>query len=795
MGRVTPAEQDQLMARVRNRMRSLGLSAKSAGTLIGIGTSTLQDHLKGEHVRSDSARKYEDWLAGRSGATNVFALPVTDWQAEPEIEPDTSPPPPGKPRLVVDIFSGCGGLSLGFDLLDGGRQFQTILALDNQAAPITTLNRNVAAFGRGDHPVGRVADLTEFLNGTEFLAYYMDHAADALGDADLRSDLDGLSGRALPLFLDAVGAIDRAFIDALNAIRSRRDWRTAYDGLDRRAMNQTSVIHFHNCLRLPRPSSKVASMPPVLWSSPAVEAVTGRRRRAAADLAWLTEARIEWDEQAATFTKRESAPARGQLSSSSRRLDSFAAFLGQPAMAAVRDAWIDWRARRLKARDALFGDAAFTSALQAIYKERAPVSVLVGGPPCQGFSRIGRGKIRSLRDARIHTQPDSEAGDARNRLFEQYVTVLGALRPQVFLFENVAHFKSVVKVGEQAFLATDLLAEAVERMSEGEVRYAVATETIDSSRHGVPQTRQRWFMAGTRETADPVPGKLAASCLKLRRAPEAPLSLALAGLPAPTVVGGDLRADTAMAVQHPLAPVPVAGHPFTEWVRRPHPGFSHPPATVDGHACRAPRTDDAAFFGLMGPGRRWMDYRSDLSPTLAALGETLDAFLAMPDEILDWRADGAADGPRIPSRATLTMLRERLDGSLPLRLLLEQIGERLGAQHHLVGPNYMAKRDGNHGDWVARMDATRPAKTMVSHMGKDTYAYVHPWAPRTISVREAARIQSFPDWFAFGGTALTEAYRMIGNAVPPMISHLIASRVAHALHRREAGTVVRLRYV
>ena len=793
MMRVTPAEQDQLMARVSDRMRSLGLSVKSAGALIGIGVSTLQDHLKGEHVRSDSARKYKDWLAGRSNTANVFALPTAEQQAEREFERDTVPPAPDEPRLVVDIFSGCGGLSLGFDLLDGGRLFRTILALDNQAAPIAALNRNAAALGRGDHPVGRVADLTEFLNGTEFLAFYMDHAADALGDTDLRGDLDGLVGRALPLFLDAVGAIARAFVGALNAIRSSRDWRTACDGLDRRAMNQTSVIHFHDRLRLPRPSSKVASLPPLLWSSSTVERAAARRRRVAADPAWLTEAQIEWDEQAATFTERESAPARGQLSSSSRRLDSFAGFLGHPAMAAVRDAWIDWRARRLEARDTLFCDAAFAAALQALYEQRAPVSVLVGGPPCQGFSRIGRGKIRSLREARIHAQPDAEAGDARNRLFEQYVTVLGALRPQVFLFENVAHFKSVVKVGEQAFLATDLLAEAVERMSDGEVRYAVATETIDASKHGVPQARQRWFMAGTREAGDPAPGKLAATCLKLRRSPEAPLSLALAGLPAPTVVGGDMRADTAMGVQHPLAVAPAAGHPFTDWVRQPHPGATQNPATVDGHACRAPRSDDAAFFGLMGPGRRWMDYRSDLSPTLNALSDTLDAVLALPDALLDQPRDGSADKPYMPSRAVLAALRERLDGSLPLRLLLEQIGERLGSPHHLLGPNYMAKRDGNHGDWVARMDPSRPAKTMVSHMGKDTYAYVHPLAPRTISVREAARIQSFPDWFAFSGTALTEAYRMIGNAVPPMISHLIAGRVAHALHQREADTVVRLR--
>jgi site-specific DNA-cytosine methylase len=91
------------------------------------------------------------------------------------------------------------------------------------------------------------------------------------------------------------------------------------------------------------------------------------------------------------------------------------------------------------------------------------------------------------------------------------------------------------------------------------------------------------------------------------------------------------------------------------------------------------------------------------------------------------------------------------------------------------------------------MDATRPAKTMVSHMGKDTYGYVHPAAPRTISVREAARVQTFPDWFAFGEAALTDAFKMVGNAVPPLLSHGIAARVATVLAARYAAAPARRR--
>jgi site-specific DNA-cytosine methylase len=428
----------------------------------------------------------------------------------------------------------------------------------------------------------------------------------------------------------------------------------------------------------------------------------------------------------------------------------------------------------------------FAAGLRRLY-ERAHVSVLVGGPPCQGFSRIGRGKIRSLNDARIHAHADPEAGDARNKLFERYVMVLSALRPDVFLFENVAHFRSVVRIDGVSFQATELLEEAIERVSLGEARYEVAQKVIDASRYGVPQTRLRYFMAGVLTGAEaPSSDSLAAGCLELRREREVPLSQALAGLPAPSVVGGELKAADAMSVQHSIDPGDSDAHAYTRWVRQARPDTKVAPAAVDAHACRAARSDDAALFALLGPGRRWMDYRADAAETGAALARIVDALLAFPPEDLDQlrhRAPGG--GEQVPGTEELLKLRGRLDGGLPLRLLLENIGARLGSPHHLLAGNYITKRESNHGDWLARLDPSRPSKTMMSHMSKDTYAYVHPSAPRTLSVREAARIQSFPDWFAFGGVALTEAFKMIGNAVPPMLSHAIADRVAHLLHRAE----------
>ena len=68
----------------------------------------------------------------------------------------------------------------------------------------------------------------------------------------------------------------------------------------------------------------------------------------------------------------------------------------------------------------------------------------------------------------------------------------------------------------------------------------------------------------------------------------------------------------------------------------------------------------------------------------------------------------------------------------------------------------------------------------VAHLCKDTYGYIHPWEPRGITVREAARLQSFPDDFLFNCT-IGDAYKQIGNAVPPLLAYGVAKVVQEQL--------------
>lgn len=77
-----------------------------------------------------------------------------------------------------------------------------------------------------------------------------------------------------------------------------------------------------------------------------------------------------------------------------------------------------------------------------------------------------------------------------------------------------------------------------------------------------------------------------------------------------------------------------------------------------------------------------------------------------------------------------------------------------------------------------KMERDQPARTLLAHLGKDGYSHIHydSRQARTISVREAARLQSFPDGFIFSGT-MNPAFRQIGNAVPPILAKAIATEI------------------
>jgi len=81
-----------------------------------------------------------------------------------------------------------------------------------------------------------------------------------------------------------------------------------------------------------------------------------------------------------------------------------------------------------------------------------------------------------------------------------------------------------------------------------------------------------------------------------------------------------------------------------------------------------------------------------------------------------------------------------------------------------------------------KMWPDHPARTVPAHLGKDSYSHIHfdSDQARCVSLREAARLQSFPDGFVFPGT-MNHSLKQIGNAVPPLMAHAIASELYKGL--------------
>jgi site-specific DNA-cytosine methylase len=730
---------DPVLEALRQRLDELRLPLHLAARQMGVTVGSLERHLAGEYVCSDSLAKYRAWLAdagavspspdpappsspqvnGRGrrrakpqvppAAVVQQSLPGLRQETDYDLGPDGSPvlfaePPPGAaPYLVVDLFSGCGGMSLGFDLFAGdaepgsrcGTVFQTVLVLDIEPRVVRLQNENHPQCPglRGD--AARWLDLADFRSAAEVLCFYLDHLAQRRGDSELRQALDRLPRMGLGCFKDYLADLDRWFLTRLDHLRAGARFRHDYARLDSVVLGQTSVIGFHDALALPATSTaRAEDVGPLAWAThdgppqgavvvpnepEGLEGYTAAVRRAERRLAALWQAEVE------KLRGRTEGRGRGQLASSAKRIGQFLEFLSGEPMGAVRALWLQWRSRRDAVRELAFDDEATLSCLRGLYSPGRRVDVLLGGPPCQGFSRIGRGKIRSLRDDGVHVEADPEAGDVRNRLMHQYVLCVSALEPRAFLFENVRHFQAEVKTPEGTFRATDILNEAIHELSHERLSYRVSARVIDCSRHGIPQTRERYVLAGVRADVDP--GRLALDlpswCLTLPPRGPVPLRAALAGLPTPRGATND-RAGAEGVSQ--LVPVDVewapAGDPagrYVRWVRQaPPPGMEgRSTRELDGHYIRVPRRDDATLFELLGPGQRWMDYRCDASRTLSDLRELLGQLA----KAVEAAGGDATNHPalrllRAIDPEQLARTAGAVDGSLSIRMLPESIPAR-----------------------------------------------------------------------------------------------------------------------
>lgn len=767
---------DQIIKQVEARIRRERIDLNQAASSIGIGSSALARHLDGEYVRSDSAAKYRMWLDGSTKIAKGVP-PEHNSNSFTDHGPDpirSRSPAFESKKYVVDLFCGCGGMSLGFERYAGGGSYQIAMALDIEEPMVKVFNDNHPV--AGSIGVARQADISDFMSEGEIQAYYLDHLCRSTNDAALAKLLKGIEQGGIDGLRRRLRDLDTAFLADLGEIRRQPNYLKELKAIGSAALGQTSVGGFHYATKLPLTNSGAPKFGPLIWHLDGELKSSGAENSPWPDDTLLRackqRARVLWKKEVAKLTLRGAGAGRGQLASAAERIQRFQAFLDTAPMQRVKKLWIEWRGEREALRVAFFDDAEVQASLRRIYDSGYQVSVLLGGPPCQGFSRIGRGKIRSLREQSVHVQEDEDSVDSRNQLMHQYVLFVAALAPEVFLFENVKHFQAVVKSEGIEYDAADILADAIESVSERGVGYQVASRIVVASHHAVPQARERFVMAGVRTDIANAGHRddAAEFCLALARRSPVPLGVALEGLPAPDF---DSQSKKRVVRSSANATDEDMGISKGEFVYR---NWTFVGDQIDAHIARQPRRDDAAFFSLMGPGKRWMDYRADGAGTVARLALALTSVRDSINKNPELAKQIGVEFEEIDALVGIT------DGSLSLRLLLECIQPQPGElEHHLLSPNYLRKRDGAHGDWLSRMDASAPSKTIVSHMAKDTYAFVHPYLPRTLSVREAARVQSFPDDYRFSAVGLVDGFKVVGNAVPPLLSAQFAERVAELL--------------
>lgn len=424
--------------------------------------------------------------------------------------------------------------------------------------------------------------------------------------------------------------------------------------------------------------------------------------------------------------------------------------------------------RHVVPRDITTTKAAELTADLNLGKQADAFDIIVGGPPCQAFARVGRPKLRE-----IDEDPEAFRNDSRARLYAPYLSYVKACRPLAILMENVP---DVLNHGGH-----NIPEEVCEIL--GERGYVCSYTLLNAAFYGVPQMRERMFLlAYHREVSCEV------------------------GFPEPThwmELPPGYQGSRQVALKS-LSLAGLTGRPW-RYVPPPEATVDLPPAITAHDALGdLPPIDARAELaaGQLKRGARRMDrlIRYDNSRDVSIYGRLMkewpgfEAGEGLYDHVIRYlprdfdlfaRLNPGDQYPQAHRHAQ-DMLRERLEQMMARGVSIKPGSTEYRSLSDAIVPPYDPRKFPN--KW-RKMWRDAPARTLMAHLGKDSYSHIHydSSQARTISVREAARLQSFPDGFVIDGT-MNPAFRQIGNAVPPLMAKAIAKAVMEKLNAAAKGS-------
>lgn len=332
------------------------------------------------------------------------------------------------------------------------------------------------------------------------------------------------------------------------------------------------------------------------------------------------------------------------------------------------------------------------------------VDVLVGSPPCQGFSSVG---FRSK--AKKYNWKLEE--DERNHLYRNMVAIALEFRPRLFLMENVPGMESLRAQGDLPFLH-----RAAELLEKG--GYRTKIWHLNASAYGVPQDRNRCFLVAWQGV--PEPQRPRADYLDFSgndtKDPDAEFEFHTDSLLPPHGVGDAIfdlpprEADHAAAVELKEECAVTVTPRGAQFLRKF--GLQRESRLIYNHFVRYHNARDLELYARLGQGENSVD----------AIRNGLDDLMVYRRDVFD--------------------------------------------------------------DKYSKLHENKPSRTIVAHLSKDGNAYVHPRQTRSISLREAARLQTFNDGYVFCG-APSDQWTQVGNAVPPVLAEVIARSYMRTLKGRK----------
>jgi len=400
-------------------------------------------------------------------------------------------------------------------------------------------------------------------------------------------------------------------------------------------------------------------------------------------------------------------------------------------------------------------------------RRNRPPWVLVGGPPCQAYSLAGR--VRMLGE-----DPAAFYRDKRHTLYREYLRLLAKHAPSVFIMENVKGLLSATS--ESGARVFEQIVQDLQRPPGSSLRYRLFALSrgeggadqlfsdfanakqfvVECECHGIPQARHRLIILGVLESDfgndTRLPRRLAT------RSKEVTCRDAIDDLPR---VRSALSKDEDTPDRWKAFIKSAVGKSWFDYISN------------NGHADVA-----QAIVNALGrvttphKGRGGQFVSCDVAPAFRSDWFS-DTKLggACNHESRSHRSDDLHRYLFVSAYGSVRRFSPRLK-DFPTALLPAHINVKEALATGLFNDRFRVQLAGS------------PATTITSHISKDGHYFIHydPSQCRSMTVREAARIQTFPDNYFFEGPR-TEQYRQVGNAVPPLLAREIAGIVSEGFSR------------